>query len=116
MRITPSKNSSITGQILLHRDDNVLDIVRLDDDGDTMRDIRGREIAMVFQEPMTAFSPVHTVGNQIMEALFVHGEKNKSHARQRAIELLDEVGIPAPERRIDEYPFQLSGGDAPSAV
>ena len=110
MRITPPKNSSISGQILLHRDEDVLDIVKLDDDGDTMRDIRGREISMVFQEPMTAFSPVHSIGNQITEALFVHGEKNKRHARQRAIELLDEVGIPAPERRIDEYPFQLSGG------
>ena len=110
MRITPKKNSKLSGQILLHRDNEVIDITQLDDESNLMRDIRGREIAMVFQEPMTAFSPVHTVGNQIMEALFVHGETNKRAARQRTIDLLAEVGIPAPERRIDEFPFQLSGG------
>ena len=86
------------------------DVVQLDEDGEEMRDLRGRDIAMIFQEPMTAFSPVHTVGNQIMEALFIHGEKDRSAARKRVISLLDEVGIPAPERRIDEYSFQLSGG------
>lgn len=110
MRILPMKNTHLSGQILLHRDNDVIDLAALKDEGETMRDIRGREIAMVFQEPMTAFSPVHTVGNQIMETLFVHGEKDKRAARKRAISLLTEVGIPAPERRIDEFPFQLSGG------
>jgi peptide/nickel transport system ATP-binding protein len=110
MRITPTRNSSITGQILLHTDKKSVDLAQLDPDGEIMRNIRGREVAMVFQEPMTAFSPVHTIGNQIMEAMFVHGEKDKKYARQRAIESLEEVGIPAPERRIDEYSFQLSGG------
>ena len=110
MRIIPRKNSRLSGEILLHHDNGAVDIAQLDEDGDQMRDLRGREIAMIFQEPMTAFSPVHTVGNQIMEALFVHGETNKRTARERAIALLDEVGIPAPERRIDDYPFQLSGG------
>src|SRR5690606_10973208 len=71
---------------------------------------RGREIAMIFQEPMTALSPVHTIGDQITEALFVHGESSQRAARQHAIELLDQVGIPGAERRIDDYPFQLSGG------
>ena len=110
MRIIPRKNSRMRGEILLHHDFGAVDIAQLDEDGDQMRDLRGREIAMIFQEPMTAFSPVHTVGNQIMEALFVHGETNKRAARERTIALLDEVGIPAPERRIDDYPFQLSGG------
>ena len=110
MRITPKKNSAMSGEIVLHQESGAVDLAQLDEDGDAMRDLRGREIAMIFQEPMTAFSPVHTVGNQIMEALFAHGEKDKNAARKRVIALLDEVGIPAPERRIDEYPFQLSGG------
>ena len=110
MRITPKKNSAMRGEIVLHQESGAVDLAQLDEDGDAMRDLRGREIAMIFQEPMTAFSPVHTVGNQIMEALLVHGEKDKNAARKRVIALLDEVGIPAPERRIDEYPFQLSGG------
>jgi peptide/nickel transport system ATP-binding protein len=110
LQIIP-KPGTVSGHILLHRDNgSVIDIAALDPESEVMRDIRGREIAMVFQEPMTAFSPVHTIGNQITEALFVHGEKSKSLARQRAIEMLAEVGIAAPERRIDEYPFQLSGG------
>ena len=110
MRITPKKNSKMSGQILLHHELGTIDVTQLDEDGDEMRDLRGRDMAMIFQEPMTAFSPVHTVGNQIMEALFVHGETGKSAARKRVIDLLNEVGIPAPERSIDEYPFQLSGG------
>ena len=110
MRITPKKNSRINGQMLLHHESGPIDIAQLDEDSDEMRDIRGRDIAMIFQEPMTAFSPVHTIGNQIMEALFVHGENDKRAARKRVISLLDEVGIPAPDRRIDEYSFQLSGG------
>lgn len=110
LQIIP-KPGKVTGEILLHRENgSVVDISKLDPDGAAIRDIRGREIAMVFQEPMTAFSPVHTIGNQITEAMFVHGEKSKTAARRRVIELLDEVGIPAPDRRIDEYPFQLSGG------
>jgi len=110
LQLVPS-SARLTGEILLHRPDGrKLDILSLHTESEAMRDIRGREIAMVFQEPMTAFSPVHTVGKQIMEAMFVHGERSKSLARSRAIELLDEVGIPAPDRRIDEFPFQLSGG------
>lgn len=105
-------SSQTSGQILYHPDgdDEPIDLVNLDPRGDAIRAIRGKDIAMIFQEPMTAFSPVHTVGNQIMEALFVHGERDKRAARKHVIALLDEVGIPAPERRIDEYPFQLSGG------
>ena len=110
MRITPKSSSRMKGQILLHHPSGAIDLAQLDEDGDQMRDLRGRDIAMIFQEPMTAFSPVHTIGNQIMEALFVHGEGDKRAARERVIALLDEVGIPAPERRIDEYSFQLSGG------
>jgi peptide/nickel transport system ATP-binding protein len=75
-----------------------------------MRSIRGDEIALIFQEPMTSFSAFHTVGNQIIEAIRLHSQLSKKEARARAIEMLRLVGIPRPERRIDEYSFQLSGG------
>ena len=75
-----------------------------------MRVIRGSEISMIFQEPLAALSPVHTIGNQIMEAMQVHLSISKKEARQRAVEMLSRVGIPKPEQRIDNYAFQLSGG------
>jgi peptide/nickel transport system ATP-binding protein len=75
-----------------------------------MRDIRGGEIALIFQEPMTSFSSFHTVGNQIIEAIRLHSDMSKKEARQHGIDMLRMVGIPRPERRIDEYSFQLSGG------
>ena len=75
-----------------------------------MREIRGNEIAMIFQEPMTSLNPVFTVGDQIVEAVTLHTEKDDDEARELAIEMLRKVGIPSPEMRIDEYPHQLSGG------
>jgi peptide/nickel transport system ATP-binding protein len=75
-----------------------------------MRAIRGKEIALIFQEPMASFSHYYTVGNQIMEGILEHSDASHGEARARAIELLRTVGVPQPERRIDEYPFQLSGG------
>ncbi|MEW6045556.1 MAG: ABC transporter ATP-binding protein [Bacillota bacterium] len=75
-----------------------------------MRRIRGNEIAMIFQEPMTSLNPVFTVGNQIMEAIILHQKVSKAEARRRAIEMLKLVGIPSPEKRIDDYPHQMSGG------
>jgi peptide/nickel transport system ATP-binding protein len=77
---------------------------------EAMRRIRGPEIALVFQEPMASFSQHYTIGNQIIEGILLHMKLGKSAARDRAIELLDMVGVPQPDRRIDEYPFQLSGG------
>lgn len=74
------------------------------------RKLRGREIAMIFQEPMTALNPVFTVGSQICDVLRRHMGLSRKAARARSIELLDEVGIPAPDKRVDEYPHQLSGG------
>jgi len=74
------------------------------------RSIRGREAAMIFQEPMNSFSPLHTIGSQIMEALRLHSDVSAAEARNRAIEMLGRVGIPQPELRIDSYPHQLSGG------
>ncbi len=75
-----------------------------------MRSIRGNEIAMIFQEPMTSLNPVFTIGNQIMEAITLHQDVGKNEAKSIAIQMLEEVGIPLPEQRVDEYPHQLSGG------
>jgi peptide/nickel transport system ATP-binding protein len=88
-----------------------LDIARVDPASPAMADIRGKEIALIFQEPMTSFSAHYTIGNQISEVITLHeAAAGKKRARQRTLELLRLVGIPRPERRIDEYPFQLSGG------
>jgi len=75
-----------------------------------MQDVRGNEISMIFQEPMTSLNPVYAVGTQIIEAIRLHQKKSRSEARERAIEMLRLVGIPAPETNVDAYPHQLSGG------
>ncbi|HAS79658.1 MAG TPA: peptide ABC transporter ATP-binding protein, partial [Fusobacteriaceae bacterium] len=75
-----------------------------------MRDVRGNEIAMVFQDPMTSLNPVYTVGDQIMEAIRKHQKVSKSEARKKAVEMLTLVGIPDPKKRIDAYPHEFSGG------
>lgn len=87
-----------------------VDLAQLAEDGEEIRAIRGREIALIFQEPMASFSQYYTVGDQIAEAIRLHSTANKAEARKEAIEALRRVGIPNPERRVDEYPFQLSGG------
>ncbi len=75
-----------------------------------LRKIRGRDISMIFQEPMTALNPVFTIGNQMIDVLMVHRGLTRRQARGASIEMLAKVGIPVPEKRIDEYPHQLSGG------
>ena len=109
LRIVP-EFAHMTGEILLHQNGHITDLAALAPSGKEIRDIRGREISMIFQEPMTAFSPVHTVGDQIMEAILVHEDAAREEARSRAVELLSLVGIPMPEERVDAYPHQLSGG------
>jgi peptide/nickel transport system ATP-binding protein len=88
----------------------VLDLASLDPRSKAMRDIRGKEISMIFQEPMTSLSPVHTIGDQITENVLLHLPMNKQEARARTVEELARVGIPNPGQRVDAYPFQLSGG------
>jgi peptide/nickel transport system ATP-binding protein len=115
LRIVERPGRIVDGQILLNRGSGnghagEIDLARLHADGKEIRDIRGGEIALIFQEPMTSFSPVHTVGDQIVEAVLLHSKLNKKQARQRAIELLKLVGIPRAEGRVDEYAYQLSGG------
>ncbi|KXG76522.1 ABC transporter ATP-binding protein [Thermotalea metallivorans] len=75
-----------------------------------MQAIRGNEIAMIFQDPMTSLNPVYTIGNQIMEAIIRHQDLSKSQAKEKAIEMLRLVGIPSPEKRVDNYPHEFSGG------
>ena len=89
---------------------DILEITQLKKTGREMRRIRGGEIGMIFQEPMSSFSPVHTIGNQIMEAILQHRQVNKHQAREIAIDMLDKVGISNPSVRVDQYSFELSGG------
>jgi oligopeptide/dipeptide ABC transporter ATP-binding protein len=111
LRIVDSPGRIVEGEILLTRPDgSVTDLVREKPDGREMRAIRGGDIGLIFQEPMTSFSPVHTVGQQIIEAVLLHSNVSRKEARLRGIEVLRSVGIPKPERRIDEYSFELSGG------
>ena len=90
--------------------DRFVDIASLSDKDAILDRIRRQDISMIFQEPMTSLSPVHTIGNQIMEACLLARRMTKREARERAIELLHQVGIPRPEQRIDRYTFELSGG------
>ena len=115
LRIVPSPGRIVNGKILLRIEEGNgssgnLDLVPLAPHGRLVRSIRGRDLTMIFQEPMNSFSPVHTIGSQIMEALRIHSDVSAAEARNRAIEMLGRVGIPSPENRIDGYPHQLSGG------
>jgi peptide/nickel transport system ATP-binding protein len=104
LRLLPEAHTHIDGQILFEG----RDLARLPEDA--MRAIRGRDIAMIFQEPMTALDPVFSVGEQIAEAYRTHFPVSRAEARERAIAALAQVGIPLPARRVDEYPHQFSGG------
>ena len=113
LRLLPKKISRIVqGRILYNRRDGSapVDLATVDPQGDLIRDIRGNEIAMIFQEPLTSLSPVHTVGNQIAEAVQLHQNVTPEEARERAIQMLERVGIALPHQRYSEYPHQLSGG------
>jgi peptide/nickel transport system ATP-binding protein len=111
LRLVEKPGRVVNGEILLYKaDGTVQDLLQLKQNGPEMRSIRGGEIGLVFQEPMTSFSPVHTISDQITEAIMLHKKVKKKEARKIGIEALASVGIPKPERRIDEYSFQLSGG------
>ncbi len=104
MRLVPPPGRIVAGRVLF-RGRNLLALPERD-----LREIRGAEIALVFQEPMTALNPVFTIGDQIAEALRVHGKATRRDARARAIEWLDAVRVPHAAERVDDYPHQLSGG------
>jgi peptide/nickel transport system ATP-binding protein len=119
MQIIDPPGRIVTGEMLLHRRtaangggqvEDVVDLAKLAPNGREIRTIRGKEIAMIFQEPMTSLSPVHTIGHQISQAILLHNKVTKEEARQQTIETLRLVGLPKPELRVDGYPFQLSGG------
>ena len=99
-----------SGEILYRQNGKIIDLAKQRPLGRVMRKIRGNEIAMIFQEPMTSLNPVYTIGNQILETIILHQKISRREARDKALELLYSVGIPHPESRIDEHPHQLSGG------
>jgi len=118
LQIVENPGRIVAGEIILnkHRDSrgNIVhgpvDLARLDPRSQTIRDIRGRDIAMIFQEPMSSLSPVHRIGDQIGEVIRVHENVSKKEARERTLELLRKVEIAKPEIAIDRYPFEYSGG------
>ncbi len=112
MQLLPEPKGKIyAGKILYNREtEGVVDLARLDPRGPEMRGIRGNEIAMIFQEPMTSLNPVMTIGEQIGEVVELHRGVTKNEAREIAIDMIGKVGIPSPEQRVREYPHQLSGG------
>jgi len=113
MRILPPSARITSGQILFTPPDTherPTDIVRLAPDGRKMRHIRGRHISMIFQEPMVSLSPLHTIGDQVSEALFLHHRIGHRAGMARTEEMLSQVGFPDPHRALRMYPFQLSGG------
>ncbi|UOB21152.1 ABC transporter ATP-binding protein [Macrococcus armenti] len=105
MKLLPEKISRISGGEIIYKGENI--------EGKSEQEInkfRGKEISMIFQEPMTSLNPVFTIGNQLIEMIQLHLKLDKQQARERAIELLRQVGIPRAEKIVDEYPHQLSGG------
>jgi peptide/nickel transport system ATP-binding protein len=110
LQIVGTPGRIISGAINYRGPNGVIDIAKLDPRGREIRSLRGSDIAMIFQEPMTSLSPVHTIGFQIMESIRLHTKATKDEARARAIELLRRVEIPNPATTIDRYPFEYSGG------
>lgn len=110
MGLLPEKSASVTaGQIeFATQSGQVLDLARLDDD--TARTLRGRDMAMIFQEPMTSLNPVYRIGEQLSEAILAHSGCSKREARKLALDMLRKVHISDPERRLKQFPFELSGG------
>ena len=104
LRLTRAPNTTISGRIML----DGRDLVQATED--ELRDVRGTEIAMIFQDPLTSLHPFYKVGSQLIEAIQTHQDVSKSQARERSVEMLGLVGIPDPKRRIDDYPHEFSGG------
>ncbi|MCP4385997.1 MAG: ABC transporter ATP-binding protein [Hyphomicrobiales bacterium] len=110
MQLLPTLSRIEEGEIVYHSDRGDIRIDQLERDGKQMRAIRGSEIAMIFQDPMTALNPVYTIGFQIGESLTYHTDLSRSQKRARIVELLKNMGIPLPEKRAGEFPHNYSGG------
>ncbi len=118
LQIVDTPGRIVQGRVLLHRHrtsrgkgtDDTIDLAALEPRSNAIRAIRGRDIAMIFQEPMSSLSPVHTIGNQIGEVIRLHENVSKKAAKARSIELLRQVEIPTPETAVDRYTFEFSGG------
>ncbi len=109
MRLIPNPPGEITGgEILFHGKDGIIDLVKATEK--QMRSLRGNEIAMIFQEPMTSLNPVYTCGDQVAEAIMLHQKVNKKEAKKITIELFKKVELPRPDVMFDTYPHQISGG------
>ena len=118
LRIVPHPGEIVGGQILLHGKEGgePVDLATLPPKGQRIRDVRGGEIGMIFQEPMASLSPVHTVGNQIIEMALLHREGGQAEARAAVLDMLARVGFSEPARTFDSYPHELSGGMRQRAV
>ena len=127
LRIVPKPGRIVGGEILYHRQPRgetakgakppeVVDLTQMDARGREIRTIRGNEIALIFQEPMSSLSPVHTVGHQMIETIRLHQRVSREEARERAINVITRVGLPRPREIIDRYTHQLSGGQRQRAV
>lgn len=111
LRIIPKPGELIKGEVMFHRKEgSIIDLSKVSVNGELIHQIRGGEISMIFQEPMTSFSPVYTIGNQIMEMILLHRTSDKKKAFEIGMDLLNRVGISNPKQRMNEYPHQLSGG------
>ena len=111
LRLIRPPGRIVGGRIVFHPlKGEPIDIGALDEKSDALYRVRGGHVSMIFQEPMTALSPVHTVGNQICEAILLHQDVSEARAREIAVGMLRKVGIPGAERRVDQYPHEMSGG------
>ena len=110
LRLVSTPGKIVEGEIILHREDGDVVLTDLDEEGEQIRSIRGKEISMIFQEPMTSLNPVHRVGEQIVEAVELHMDLHGQDAMGHAIHMLERVGIPDAARRAMSFPHELSGG------
>jgi len=110
LRLISEPGRIVRGEVVMNRSDTEVVLTDLPEEGEAIREIRGKEIAMIFQEPMTSLSPVHTVGDQILEAVSLHTDMDRRAALEHTIQMLERVGIPDAPGRVKQYPHEMSGG------